>query len=153
MSSNARPSILAHATEEILEEYSFGRIGEPQLGWLEEHLLVCPECQSTLDDIEEYKFFMKAGLAAFERERQAVAGSQRLRRPLWFPFAWPRTPLTGNLLAAACLLALAGSAVAWRMHSPVATAPLATIKLVALRGGEEDGARAPAGRPASGAAL
>jgi hypothetical protein len=37
MSSDARPSVLVHATEELLEEYSFGRIREPQLGWLEEH--------------------------------------------------------------------------------------------------------------------
>jgi len=57
MSTDARTSALAHATEELLEEFTFGRIHEPQLGWLEEHLLICAQCQSQLDDIEEYKIF------------------------------------------------------------------------------------------------
>jgi hypothetical protein len=55
-------------------------------------------------------------------------------------------PLTRVLLAAAVLLVLAGSTV-WRMGSPVAMAPVATVKLIALRGGEGSGARAPSGRP------
>jgi len=162
MSSNARPSVLVHATEELLEEYSFGRIGEPQLGWLEEHLLICPQCQSALDDIEEYKVFMKAGLAAFESERLAGAVSLgsparadstiglgfSLRKALGFHFAWSGISVTRSLLAAAVVLVVAGTAVTWRMRSsPVALAPVATVMLVALRGGEGDVARAPSGRP------
>jgi hypothetical protein len=159
MSADGRPSVLVHATEELLEEYTFGRIGEPQLGWLEEHLLICPECQSELDDIEEYKVFMKAGLASFERERQAAAGPldspahpgvgrwSSLRKSLSLRFALPRMLVTKNLLAAALLLVLTGITVAWRMQSPVAIAPVATVKLIALRGGEGDVARAPVGGP------
>ena len=161
MSADGRPSVLVHATEELLEEYTFGRIGEPQLGWLEEHLLICPECQSELDDIEEYKVFMKAGLASFERERQAAAGPldspahpdpgvgrwSSLRKSLSLRFALPRMLVTKNLLAAALLLVLTGITVAWRMQSPVAIAPVATVKLIALRGAEGDVARAPAGGP------
>lgn len=160
MSSDARPSVLVHATEELLEEYSFGRIYEPQLGWLEEHLLICPQCQLELEDIEEYRFFMKAGLASLERERQAAAGPldspndagpparlrSLLRTALSPYFAWPRILATKNLLAAALLLVLAGAPVAWRMQSPVALAPVAIVKLIALRGGEGDVARAPSGR-------
>ena len=161
MSTDARPSVLVHATEELLEEYSFGRIHEPQLGWLEEHLLICPQCQSELEDIEEYKIFMKAGLTAFENERQTAAGSLgslargstvgawfSLRRALSFHFAWPGVPVTRSLLAAAVLLVVAGATVTWRgRSSPVAMAPVATIRLIALRGGEADVARAPSGRP------
>lgn len=161
MSTDARPSVLVHATEELLEEYSFGRIREPQLGWLEEHLLICPQCQSELDDIEEYKAFMKAGLASFESERVAAAVprdsptgpdspshlASGLRRALSLHFAW-HGMLAKNLLAAALFLVLAGTAVTWRMQSPsAAMAPVATIKLIALRGGEGDVARAPSGRP------
>ena len=160
MSTDARPSVLVHPTEELLEEYSFGRICEPQLGWLEEHLLICPQCQWNLDGIEEYKVFMKTGLAAFESERKARAepvGSPTradssvgfsLRRVLSFHFAWPGIPVTRSLLAAAVLLVVAGTTATWRTRSsPVATAPVATIKLIALRGGEGDIARAPSGRP------
>jgi hypothetical protein len=158
MSTDARPSVLVHATEELLEEYSFGRICEPQLGWLEEHLLICPQCQGELDGIEEYKLFMKAGLAAFESERKARAeplGSSTgadssvgfsLRRVLSFHFAWPGIPVTRSFLAA-MLLVVAGTTATWRTRlSPVPMAPVATIKLIALRGGEGDIARAPAGR-------
>ncbi len=161
MSSDARPSILVHATEELLEEYSFGRIGEPQLGWLEEHLLICPQCQSALEDIDEYKVFIKTGLASFERERQDAAGTldspnhpgpparlpSLLRKALSVHFAWPRILVAKNLLAAAVLLVLAGATLAWWMQSSVAMAPLATVRLIALRGGEGDAARAPSGRP------
>ena len=162
MSTDARPSVLVHATEELLEEYSFGRICEPQLGWLEDHLLICPQCQSELDEIEEYKVFMKAGLASFEKDRQAAAGlldspndlepvarlSSASRKALSGYLAWPRMPGTQSLLAAALLLVLAGITVAWRMQlSRVALAPVATVQLFALRGGDGYAARAPSGRP------
>ena len=150
MSTDARPSALAHATEEVLEEYTFGRICEPQLGWLEEHLLICPECQSALDEIDEYRIFMKAGLASLESERQAAADRLNARASSpgpparFFPLAWIRLPVTRVLLAAAVLLVLAGSF--WRMQAPV-MGPVATVKLIALRGGEGFVARAPSGRP------
>jgi hypothetical protein len=161
MSTDAGPSVLVHATEELLEEYSFGRIHEPQLGWLEEHLLICPQCQSALDDVDEDKAFMKAILASFERERQAADGNldlpndlapparlpSLLRKALAVHFAWPRMLATKNLLAAAVLLVMAGIAVAWWMQSSVAMAPLATVRLIALRGGEGDAVHAPSGRP------
>jgi hypothetical protein len=160
VSTDARPSVLVHATEELLEEYSFGRICEPQLGWLEEHLLICPECRSALDEVEEYKFFMKAGLASFESERQAAAGIWDSRAcpdslvGQWFSLwnalslrlALPRTPVITNLLAAALVLVLAGTLMVWRTQS-VPTGPVATVRLIALRGGEGDVARAPSGRP------
>ncbi|MEO8049325.1 MAG: hypothetical protein ABI833_02825 [Acidobacteriota bacterium] len=174
MSSDARPSVLVHATEEILEEYSFGRISEPQLGRLEEHLLICPECQSALADIDEYRVFMKAGLVSLARERQAVAGPPdsparpgllagpasptgpappipvRRSAPS-LQFALPRIPVTRITWAAALLLVAAGATVAWRMQPSIeiapAIAPVATVQLVAMRGGEGDMARAPSGRP------
>jgi len=158
MSTDARPSVLIHATEELLEEYTFGRVREPQFGWLEEHLLICPRCRLELDGIEEYKAFMKAGLASFESERLAGRGDSPTgqdsavdrgagsRRALSPPFAW-RGILARNLLAAVWLLVLAGTAVVWRMQSsPAAISPVVTIKLMALRGGGGDAVRAPSGR-------
>jgi hypothetical protein len=159
MSTDARPSVFVHATEELLEEYSFGRICEPQLGWLEEHLLICPQCRSELDDLEEYKVFMKAGLASLERERQVAAGlldaptepgpaaraRSSLRKAFSFHFAWPQITAIQSLPAAALLLVLAGATVAWRTQSSEAIAPVATVRLTALRGGEGDVARAPSG--------
>lgn len=43
-----------HSPDEILEQYSLGRLAEPGLGQLEEHLLVCERCQTRLEDIDEF---------------------------------------------------------------------------------------------------
>jgi hypothetical protein len=40
---------VSHPTEDEWEEYAFGRLGENQLGRVEEHLLACAFCQSTLE--------------------------------------------------------------------------------------------------------
>jgi len=147
MSSNARPSVLVHATEEILEEYSFGRIYEPQLGLLEEHLLICPQCQSLLSDVDEYASLMKAGLASLQLERQAspvsTAGAASLLR-----LALPQRSAANLLLVSAILLTMVGAtAVFRRMQSSEDRLPAANVTLIALRGGEGDVARAPSSRP------
>jgi len=149
MSSDARPSVLVHATEELLEEYSFGRIYEPQLGPLEEHLLICAQCQLALSEIDEYASLMKAGLASFELERQCSGVPPRPPvRPAPSPgFALPQMIGSDLLLAMAFLLVLVGTAVAWRMQSSANSFPASTVTLIALRGGEGDVARAPSSRP------
>jgi hypothetical protein len=70
MSSDVLPSVPAHPAEDLLEEYSFGRIREPGLTSLEEHLLICAQCQAQLLEIDEYRAVLKSGIAAFERDRQ-----------------------------------------------------------------------------------
>jgi len=141
MSSDVKPQVHFHASEELLEEYSFGRIQEPDLGPLEEHLLFCVQCQSSLLAIEQYTALMKAGLAGIEGELQP-----RLDRSPGF--ALPRMPGVNILLAAAILLMFVGSVLAWRMlPRPEAGSQFASIKLLALRGGGGEGvARAPSGQ-------
>jgi methionine-rich copper-binding protein CopC len=116
---------------------------------------------------------MKAGLASYESERLAVAGLSDesehrgaaappgltadlpaglpVRRislsGRWSSLRLPRMPATTNWVAAALLFVVTGTTVAWRLESPASIAPVATVKLIALRGGDEDAARAPAGRP------
>jgi hypothetical protein len=143
MSSNILPSVGVHPSEEVLEEYSFGRIPEPALAALEEHLLICPVCQSQLLAVDDYKALMKSGIVRFERVREAsVAHSPRF----WFP----RLPGGINVfLAAAVLLVVSTTVIAWRMYlTAAAVSPAATVRLIALRGDEADAsASAPANRP------
>jgi hypothetical protein len=143
MSSNILPSLAVHPTEDLLEEYSFGRIPEPALAALEEHLLICPVCQSQLLAIDEYKALMKSGIVQFERKCKASFGhSPRF----WFP----RLPGGINVfLAAAVLLVVSTTVIAWRMYlTAAAVSPAATVRLIALRGDErEASASAPADRP------
>jgi hypothetical protein len=52
-----------HPTEDQLEDYSLGRLVEPELGLVETHLFVCHSCQETLAETDEYVALMKSGLA------------------------------------------------------------------------------------------
>lgn len=139
MSLDTLPSVPVHPTEDLLEEYSFGRVLEPVLAPLEEHLLDCTLCQDRLLAVDEYTALMKAGIAAMEREREGAGASPR--------FAIAGTPV---VFAAAVILVLVGIAIGWRLQPTAAVASASTmmVKLTALRGGDGDGlARAPFGHP------
>jgi hypothetical protein len=128
-----------HPTEDLLEEYSFGRIYEPALTPLEEHLLICAQCQEQLVAIDEYKAVMKSGIAAFERERKNVFVAPP-------SFGFPK--LFGRVLVATAVLLMIAGVIGWRVYRPSAEIPEATtVRLIALRGSGGDGsAHARAGR-------
>ncbi len=43
-----------HATEEALEEYALGRLRGTALTRLEEHILICEECQDRLSELDAF---------------------------------------------------------------------------------------------------
>jgi hypothetical protein len=143
MSLDTLPSVPVHPTEDLLEEYSFGRVLEPALAPLEEHLLDCTLCQDRLLAVDEYTALMKAGIVAMEREREGARPSPR--------FAFPRMAGFPVVLTAAVMLVLVGVTIGWRLQpsSAVTSSSTATaVKLTALRGGDGDGvAHVPFGRP------
>jgi hypothetical protein len=49
-----------HLLEDVLEQYAFNRLSEVDTETVEEHVLVCATCQSTLQEIDEYILLMKA---------------------------------------------------------------------------------------------
>ncbi len=139
MSLDTLPSVPVHPTEDLLEEYSFGRVLEPALAPLEEHLLDCTLCQDRLLAVDEYTALMKAGIAAIEREGAVTRPSPR--------FAIPGAPV---VFAGALMLVLVGVTIGWRLQPPaaVASASAMPVQLTALRGGDGDGvARVPFGHP------
>jgi len=140
MSLDTLPSVPVHPTEDLLEEYSFGRVLEPALAPLEEHLLDCTLCQARLLAVDEYTALMKAGLAAMERERESTNPSRR--------FAIPRVPGFPVVLTAAVMLVLVGVTIGWRLQPRSGSGSATAVKLTALRGGDGEGvAHAPFGRP------
>lgn len=50
-----------HPDENVLEEYAFGRLNEAEAAILEEHILVCEQCQLALVETDDYIRLMKSG--------------------------------------------------------------------------------------------
>src|ERR1035438_9554963 len=72
---------LDHLDENVLEEYVFGRLSNAKSAVVEEHLLICPHCQTSLAETDEYIRLMKYAAA-----RQPDA------RPILIPRPTPVPP-------------------------------------------------------------
>lgn len=115
----------AHLTEEMLEEYRFGRLSQGDVDALEEHLLICLQCCETLKKIDEF--------ASAVRMYATLPASAAVGRP-----AWARGVGMGAIIAAAALgLTVAAIHPASRSAHRAPVVPLTTF-----RGG--DGATIPA---------
>jgi anti-sigma factor RsiW len=114
-----------HPTEDLLDEYIFGRLQEPALSILEDHLFTCCSCQSTLAELDDYVRAAKIALAELQHASLAPAAA---------PPAWARLPgNTTAIWALGLVLVLSGSAMIWRrMQTPPETV---TATLTAFRGG------------------
>jgi anti-sigma factor RsiW len=130
-----------HPSEEVLEEYSFGRLSGQNLDAVEEHLLVCGACQATLAETEQYIHLVKAATS------QPVLPKRGVPVRLRTMFPGPARAWAGAGVMAFGLLL--GSFSLTRTFS----APTAVVRLQSYRGGNAlrgDGAtqnRAPASRP------
>lgn len=132
-----RIAFLSHPAPELLEEYSFHRLGEAQADELEQHLLLCDDCRTTLTETEVYIRLMRSGI---ERRAPRVVRSKAKAWVLWQPaFA---------ILAIGCVTATLFFA---RPRISGIQEP-ATVTLVSSRGGENTAAgsgmtQAPSNRP------
>ena len=121
----------AHAKEETLEDYSLGRLTEPALSELEDHLLLCEYCQERLDSEDRIRQGVRVAAPALESHHPA--------RPRWnLPrLAWG----FGFVLILAVLVA-----ARWSFYHP-ATPLSAVVVLQATRGSDRQPAAAPARKP------
>ena len=139
-----------HLTEDVLEEYSFGRLSEAQTAAVEDHYLACEACQESFNEVESQIHLIRS---AFAMEAAATARSEPV--PLWSRVAaaialarratGAATPaiVWGGALAAASVAML----VTFQSEPPAA--PVAVI-LSSFRGGQAvTMTRGPAGRPLS----
>ena len=134
------PAFHSHPTETMWEEYSFGRLNDREIVSLEEHLLVCETCQTSLDELTEYIRLMKIGTADL-----AMTPGERLARS-WRQFRQP-------LSRVAWITGLVAIGVAvWlpHVHVPPAAPSVvktASVKLTSFRGDDVAVAHAPARQP------
>jgi hypothetical protein len=59
-------AIHGHPTPDALEEYAFRRLSAHDTEALEEHVLVCPHCQTSLAEVEDYILLIQLGIARYE---------------------------------------------------------------------------------------
>jgi hypothetical protein len=115
---------MRHLEEDLIERYSMGRVEEPELSALEEHLLICSRCQ---DQVEAEDRFARAARAALSRPESAV----REFRSRWsfLTGRWAGLAYAGAVLLAAYFLLPAG------VNAPAAQ----IIPLRAVRGPSASG--------------
>jgi len=130
----------SHPTDDLLEEYIFGRVPEPTLSFLEEHLLICPNCQCSLEATSDFVTLMKTGAAEFKTAPRRSTG-----RGLWRLVAEPRGRWYAGIAMAAMVLLTLGGITEWRSRVPL---PPTSVVLTAMRGDPTEGvAHAPSGQP------
>jgi anti-sigma factor RsiW len=113
---------MVHIEDRLMDDYAAGSLSEPLLAEVEEHLLICPECQAQLVRTDELvALFREAAQSLAQPSRASWKDFFRLSSR-WRVAAWA---------AATAVLALS-VAVPLRLHR---SAP-ATIVLASLRGPE-----------------
>jgi anti-sigma factor RsiW len=131
-----------HPDEDRWEQYALGLLSEEQIAEMEEHLLVCPDCQDRLAETDAYIYAVRQ--AARNLQRKPPSGWRCVRAQLE---RWMEAPVVPWAVAAAAVLALflLVPRLVLAPRSDVAAAM--TIMLHAARSsGEELFAQAPAGR-------
>jgi hypothetical protein len=113
---------ILHQTDERLELFALGRLPEPWVAEVEEHLLVCAACQERVDDLEAYALAMQQAISTEPAESS--------RWFSWFQQSWPKMPV----LAWAGGLATILLAVTLYLQFTPHLAPLASLQLTAMRG-------------------
>lgn len=120
-----------HITDELLDEYALGALTEDRLAEVEEHLLICQDCQARLQAADEFAMLFRACAV------QPDARPQRGWRLTW-KYNAARWTMAAAMLSILLLLV-------WPFRKP-ATVP-ATVFMQSLRGPEAS-AQVVAGKPA-----
>ena len=118
---------ILHQTDERLELYALGRLPEPWVAEVEEHLLVCAACQERVNDLEAYARAMRQAISTEPAESSHLFS--------WFQQSWfQQSRLKMPVLAWAGGLAAILLAVTLYLQFVPHLAPLASLQLTAMRG-------------------
>ena len=123
-----------HASDEALEQYATHSLPEAALAEVEEHLLVCSQCQQQLEEIDAYVSAMRSAAKGLDQEDESRKTYwTRVSRILTFrKFGW-----------AMAVAALVLGAVALRISTKRPVAPFALVLETSRGSGMQ---HAPAGR-------
>jgi len=113
------PSLPSHPTEDLLELFVLGRLKPRELIGVEEHLLLCTECQESVEEIEAF-------VSATRRAAAELPG--KIEKPSHGSQSFFGSPFPFAVAVIAALLLLV-TAMAWQGRQTPQT-----IDLAALRG-------------------
>jgi hypothetical protein len=108
-----------HLSEDILEEYAFNRLSDDAVEPLEEHLLICVDCQERLGAVDDYIRLMKSAA----RKLPAAVPARSAR----FGLIWAATAAVAAVVTVGILLNIP--------RASVSTA--APVELAAFRGADQ----------------
>ena len=114
----------AHVADDVLEKYLLNRLPEPELAAVEEHLLVCPACQTKAEETDEFILAAKAALHEVKRRPTARA----LHASAGILQSWFTLPVLAVVMAS-----IAAAIFLPSQHKGARSAP-SEIHLSALRG-------------------
>lgn len=115
----------AHPEEETLELYALGRLDEPELGEVEEHILICSPCQERLDEATEYIGLMRTAVTNVAMAAPVEPAWRKWLRLDWIPMPMPA-------LAGAMMVLVA--VVLWQPWRATAPTEWRTVEMATLRG-------------------
>lgn len=121
-----------HIEEELLDRYATGSLSADVLPEVEEHLLLCAECQARLREADQFVYVFS--LAAAQIEFRAAPWWKKIRHSLFDPL----------LLAGLAVVVLTVPVI--RVRNRAVRAPEAEVLMQSLRGPGE-GAHVTAGKP------
>ncbi|MBZ5595113.1 MAG: hypothetical protein LAP39_22950 [Acidobacteriia bacterium] len=126
-----------HISHEALEQYATHMVQEPALAEIEEHLLVCSQCQQELEEIDTYVSAMRRAAKGLQQEDES-------RKRFWTRVS--RALTFRRLGWAMALTALALGAVALRIATNKPERALEPFALVLETSRGSEMQHAPAGR-------
>ena len=124
-----------HVADDVLEKYLLERLPEVELASVEEHLLVCPKCQTQAEETEEFILATQAAL----REAQRKPVGRALHAASGILHTWFAVPAFGALIAAVA------AAVFLPGHTAGTNTPASEVHLYAMRGPETTAVHLPNG--------
>jgi hypothetical protein len=131
-----------HIAQDVLEEYALGRLNEADEEAVEEHLLLCEECQDRLTDIDDFIGAIRAAAPAQESAQSRPKNVIWDRLGEWTGgfFGWKPVYAAGAIAAALAIIVLAPG-------ERGTAGPAVEVSLEAVRGDASRGAEVAAGRP------
>jgi hypothetical protein len=64
--------LVSHFAQDVLEQYALGTLSEEGCAGLEEHLLICPRCQTQLEETDKFISVLRSACVLAVTKSQGI---------------------------------------------------------------------------------